>query len=122
MSEHNFVGYCGNQIGSHQCIYRRHEGDHGDGKVSWSDAPVQESEESWQAAAAMHRITPVTTAAEMLHTTDARVWAKGFVEHVKENPAIASDEHTMATWFANAIMAGRAGAVREIGACQPMKT
>ena len=40
------------------------------------------------------------------HSTDARDWAKEFVEIVKENPSIPSDEETMTTWFANAIMAG----------------
>lgn len=37
---------------------------------------------------------------------DARDWAKAFVEHVKANPAIATDEDTMLAWFANALMRG----------------
>lgn len=37
---------------------------------------------------------------------DARDWAKEFVQHVLAKPSIATDEETMLTWFANAIMAG----------------
>jgi len=37
---------------------------------------------------------------------DARDWAKAFVEYVKANPSIATDEETMVGWFANAIMRG----------------
>lgn len=37
---------------------------------------------------------------------DAREWAKAFVERVRKNPAIATDEGTMTSWFANAIMRG----------------
>lgn len=39
-------------------------------------------------------------------SVDALTWAKDFVAHVKEKPSIATDEETMHTWFANAIMAG----------------
>lgn len=39
-------------------------------------------------------------------STDAVVWAKAFVEHVRRNPAIATDEGTIIGWFANAIMRG----------------
>lgn len=37
---------------------------------------------------------------------DARDWAKAFVEHVTAKPTIATDEGTMISWFANAIMRG----------------
>jgi hypothetical protein len=37
---------------------------------------------------------------------DARDWAKAFVEHVTANPGIPTDEATMTTWFANALMRG----------------
>jgi hypothetical protein len=37
---------------------------------------------------------------------DARDWATAFVEHVRANPDIATDEGTMISWFANAIMRG----------------
>jgi len=37
---------------------------------------------------------------------DAQVWAEEFIKAVKENPAIATDEGAMTSWFANAIMAG----------------
>lgn len=37
---------------------------------------------------------------------DARVWAKAFSEHVAANPAIATDEECMTTWFASALMRG----------------
>ena len=39
------------------------------------------------------------------HNTDARAWAKTFVEHVRWKPTIATDEETMVGWFANAMMA-----------------
>jgi len=37
---------------------------------------------------------------------DARDWAAAFVRHVVKTPSIATDEGTMATWFANSIMRG----------------
>lgn len=41
-----------------------------------------------------------------LHDTDdAVVWAESFVQHVRENPSIATDEAIMIGWFANAICA-----------------
>jgi hypothetical protein len=40
------------------------------------------------------------------HSFDAQAWADSFVAHVRQNPAIATDEATMLTWFTNAIMAG----------------
>lgn len=43
---------------------------------------------------------------------DARKWAECFVDYVAEKPSIASDEATMHTWFANAIMAGYDDGVR----------
>ncbi len=39
-------------------------------------------------------------------TFDAMVWATEFVDTVKHNPAIATDQDTMLGWFANAIMRG----------------
>ena len=39
-------------------------------------------------------------------TMDAVVWAKEFVETATRIPSIATDEGTMISWFANAIMAG----------------
>lgn len=41
-----------------------------------------------------------------INSFDARVWAKHFVQTVAINPFIASDEETMTTWFANALMRG----------------
>lgn len=43
---------------------------------------------------------------EILSSFDARDWAKAFVACQKANPAIATDEETMATWFDNALMRG----------------
>ena len=43
---------------------------------------------------------------EWPHTIDAQAWVKKWMEHIKENPAIATDEGCMLGWFANAIMAG----------------
>ena len=43
---------------------------------------------------------------ELLKSFDARVWAAEFVKHVAANPGIATDEETMTTWFANALMRG----------------
>ena len=37
---------------------------------------------------------------------DAGHWAERFVARVRENPAIATDEGTMLSWFAGAIMTG----------------
>lgn len=37
---------------------------------------------------------------------DARDWAKAFVERVRANPRLATDEGTMLGWFANALMRG----------------
>ena len=42
----------------------------------------------------------------LIQSFDARVWAKEFVEYVKTTPTIATDEATMVTWFANALMRG----------------
>lgn len=36
-------------------------------------------------------------------TTCAKAWAKAFMVHTQKNPAIAKDEDTMLTWFANAM-------------------
>lgn len=37
---------------------------------------------------------------------NAKDWAKAFVERVRKNPSIATDEGCMIGWFANAIMRG----------------
>jgi hypothetical protein len=37
---------------------------------------------------------------------DARDWARSFVEHVRRDPAIATDEERMVAWFASAIIRG----------------
>lgn len=42
----------------------------------------------------------------LLGNIDARDWAKMWLETVKKNPAIPTDEGTMIGWFANAIMTG----------------
>jgi hypothetical protein len=42
-----------------------------------------------------------------LSTDDARVWAKGFVETVREHPDIPMDVATMEGWFANAMCVAR---------------
>lgn len=39
-------------------------------------------------------------------TIDAEEWARQWMKHIAENPAIATDEGCMVGWFANAIMAG----------------
>lgn len=49
---------------------------------------------------------------------DACDWAAGFVAMVKWKSSIATDEDTMRTWFANAIMAGYDEAHRRLGAPQ----
>ena len=43
---------------------------------------------------------------EILQSFDARDWARHFVNHVRVNPSIATDEGTMVSWFANALMRG----------------
>lgn len=43
---------------------------------------------------------------QITQSFDARVWARAFVERVKEDPSIATDEATMVGWFANALMRG----------------
>jgi hypothetical protein len=43
---------------------------------------------------------------ELYKSFDARVWASEFVRYVNENPSIATDEGTMTTWFASALMRG----------------
>ena len=39
-------------------------------------------------------------------TIDARAWAKDWLNTIADHPGIPTDEGTMVTWFANAIMAG----------------
>jgi hypothetical protein len=53
-------------------------------------------------------ITPETkTKLDRLpHSFDAKDWGAAFVALVKEKPDIATDEATMITWFAGAIMCG----------------
>ena len=46
--------------------------------------------------------------------TDAKIWAEEFVRIIKDKPQIATDEGTMMTWFANAIMAGYDKKAREV--------
>jgi len=43
---------------------------------------------------------------EILKSFDARDWAKHFVAHAKQLPGLATDEETMTSWFANALMRG----------------
>jgi hypothetical protein len=47
-----------------------------------------------------------STGRKLPHSFEARFWAKEFVKYVKETPSIPTDEETMTTWFANALMAG----------------
>jgi len=47
-----------------------------------------------------------TLEATLIGNMDAKVWAEEFVKMVNKKPSIATDEGTMITWFANAIMAG----------------
>lgn len=39
-------------------------------------------------------------------TTDATIWTKEWLQTIKANPGIPTDEGAMIGWFANAIMAG----------------
>ena len=50
----------------------------------------------------------------LLEEFDARVWAKEFVNTVKENPSIPIDVDFMLAWFSCAIMTGYDKAKREI--------
>lgn len=43
---------------------------------------------------------------DTIKSFDARAWAKDFCDHVRDNPGLASDEETMTTWFAAALMRG----------------
>jgi len=45
--------------------------------------------------------------------TDAMIWVDEWARIIKENPKISTDQGTMLTWFANAIMAGYDHAVRQ---------
>lgn len=49
-----------------------------------------------------------------MNSFDARDWAKQFVEHVKRIPSIATDEETMVSWFASALMRGYDEHQREV--------
>ena len=44
---------------------------------------------------------------------DAQVWAKEWLKTIKDNPGIPTDEGTMISWFANALMAGHNNARRK---------
>jgi hypothetical protein len=44
--------------------------------------------------------------ADVIRSFDARVWAAAFVKYVKAKPSIATNEETMKTWFAAALMRG----------------
>ncbi len=56
--------------------------------------------------ATIYQQADLPSGAEILKSFDARDWAKAFVAHVKQIPTIATDEETMVTWFANALMRG----------------
>lgn len=43
------------------------------------------------------------TQEQLYATTDALVWAQGFMERVEANPDLVIDEGLMIGWFANAI-------------------
>lgn len=43
---------------------------------------------------------------DLLQTTDATKWAKGFVNLIENKPNGFVDEGLMMAWFANAIMTG----------------
>lgn len=38
--------------------------------------------------------------------TDARMWAKAWLETISKHPSVPTDEGTMIGWFSNAIMSG----------------
>ena len=46
------------------------------------------------------------------NTMDAQVWTREWLRTIKEHPGIPTDEGTMLSWFANAIMAGWDEAMR----------
>src|SRR5580704_25160 len=48
----------------------------------------------------------LASGAEILRSFDARDWARNFVEHARQIPGLATDEGTMTSWFANALMRG----------------
>ena len=39
-------------------------------------------------------------------TTDATIWTSEWLRIIKDHPNIPTDEESMISWFANAIMAG----------------
>lgn len=49
-------------------------------------------------------------------TFDAQIWAQEWLKTIKEHPDIPTDEGTMSSWFANALMAGYDYAYREMEA------
>ena len=49
------------------------------------------------------RIAP---ALHLLNNPDGLAWAREFIQTVTDKPSIATDEGTMHSWFANAIMCG----------------
>lgn len=49
---------------------------------------------------------PVLGRDVILESFDARDWARAFVKTIAANQSIPTDEETMTTWFANALMRG----------------
>lgn len=43
---------------------------------------------------------------KLIGEMDAQVWTKYWLESIKNNPEIPTDEGSMISWFSNAIMAG----------------
>lgn len=67
------------------------------------------------------KVAPASPEAKDFYRSfDARVWARAFVAHVQRNQSIATDEETMTTWFANAIMRGYDEGVHAVPANQPI--
>lgn len=54
------------------------------------------------------------TCSKLPQSFDARDWAKEFVEMVKKNPSIATDEGTMLAWFSGSLMSGYDTATQRI--------
>lgn len=50
--------------------------------------------------------TPSTPRDDFTQSFDARVWARAFLDTVREHPEVPTDEQTMLGWFANALMRG----------------
>ena len=52
------------------------------------------------------RIVPAKPNDDFAQSMDAREWARSFIDYVKRNPSLATDEGVMIAWFANSIMRG----------------